>query len=111
MVNKVVQDPGTWEYSCCGECVYKPGCCRTVKVQCPGRTVCCRVWCPKVVKKPVHCTRYVTQCHTRRVPYTICHRGRRPYVSDLAARIRAVAERDMVAARALADEAAESPLP
>jgi len=73
IVEKCVRTPGTWEVdhnSCCP--VYKPGCCKTVKVQCPCKKICRKVWCPKTVRKQVCCTRYVNEVRRCKVPYTVC---------------------------------------
>src|SRR5579864_9403538 len=66
-------DPGCWEWdpcTCC--CVYRPGCCRMVKVQCPPTTCCRQVWVEKTVQQEVCCTRYETEVKHVQVPYTVC---------------------------------------
>jgi hypothetical protein len=75
VVEKCVREPGTWEWDengCCS--VYKPGCCKTVKVQCPGTTICRKVWCPKTVTRRIACTHYVKEVKHCKVPYTVCKR-------------------------------------
>jgi len=75
VVNKCVCEPGCWQWDpcrCC--CVYKPGPCKTVQVQCPGRTCCRRVWVPKTVTKQICCTRMVKEVKHCKVPYTVCKR-------------------------------------
>src|ERR1700683_2617062 len=66
-------DPGTWCYdpnTCC--CIYQPGACHMVKVQCPSTQCCRRVWVPKIVKQEQCCTRYQTEVKHTQCPYTVC---------------------------------------
>ena len=75
VVDRCVQDPGQFVLdpnSCCT--VYKPGCTRIEKVQCPPRTVCKRVWVPKTVMTQQTCTRMVPEVRRCQVPYTVCRR-------------------------------------
>ena len=73
IVTKCIQEPGTWTFDpCTCKCVYVPGCTKQVQVQCPGRTICKKVWVPKIVEETVKCTRYVKKTCTRKVPYTVC---------------------------------------
>ena len=75
VVDRCVTDPGSFcfdENSCC--CVYKPGCCRTEKVQCPPRVCCKKVWVPKTYTRNVCCTRWVSEVKHCQVPCTTCCR-------------------------------------
>jgi hypothetical protein len=73
VVTKCIQEPGCWEWDpCCCRCVYKPGPCRKVQVQCPPRKVCRRVWVPRVDYKEVTRCRLEYETHYKNVPYTVC---------------------------------------
>src|SRR5206468_91964 len=70
VVEKCVQGPGSWSMDPCTCCsTYQPGCCQTVRVQCPPTTCCRKVWCPKVVKQAVCCTRWIPEVRTCKVLY------------------------------------------
>lgn len=65
-----------WERCCytdpctgCTRTVCRPTC---VTCREPDRVCCRKVSCPRQVVEQVPCTRYVRECHTERVPYTVC---------------------------------------
>ena len=68
---KCVQDPGCWKWDpCCCRCIYVPGPCRRVKIQCPPIKVCRRVWVPTVEHRTIQCNKVVYESRSRQVPYT-----------------------------------------
>src|SRR4029078_956130 len=73
VITKCVQDAGCWVWDpCCCKCVYKPGCCHTVQVQCPPVKVCKKVWVPEVREKTINCVKYVRENMTKQCTYTTC---------------------------------------
>ena len=59
---------GHWETQNVESCT--PNCCDPCA---PVQQVTqCRVWKPEIITKQVECTRYVTETHTKKVPYTVC---------------------------------------
>ena len=73
VVRKCVQEPGCWVWDpcrCC--CVYCPGECQIVEVQCPPRQICKKVWVPEVCEKTIQCVRYERETCMKQVPYTVC---------------------------------------
>ena len=78
VVQKCVQEPGCWTWDpCCCRCVWCPGKCHTVCVQCPPRKVCKKTWVSEMKQQTINCVRYVQECVEKQVPYTICR-----YVSE-----------------------------
>ncbi|MCA9119452.1 MAG: tetratricopeptide repeat protein [Planctomycetaceae bacterium] len=72
VIQKCAQESGCWQWDpcrCC--CVFIPGKCHTVEVQCPPVKVCKRVWVPRVEQKVVECTKVVYDTHMQQVPYTV----------------------------------------
>ena len=73
VVTKCVQEPGCWVWDPCKcRCVYVPGQCKQVQIQCPPIRVCKKVWVPEIVEKEVECTKYVRETCVKKVPYTVC---------------------------------------
>jgi hypothetical protein len=71
VLQKCVQEPGCWKWDpCCCRCVYCPGPCKTVQIQCPPIKVCKRVWVPIVTQREVSCSKVVYETRTKVVPYT-----------------------------------------
>jgi hypothetical protein len=74
VINKCVQEPGCWTWDpCCCRCVYCPGACHTVQVQCPPRKICKKVWVPEVRTRTINCVRYEREVCKKQIPYTCCH--------------------------------------
>jgi len=73
VVTKCVQEPGCWVWDpCCCRCVWCPGKCHTVCVQCPPRKVCKKVWVPEMQQRTINCVRYERECVQKQIPYTVC---------------------------------------
>ncbi|MCO6454595.1 MAG: hypothetical protein J5I93_04770 [Pirellulaceae bacterium] len=71
VLQRCVQEPGCWKWDpCCCRCVYVPGPCRMVEVQCPPIKVCRRVWVPRVEHRTVTNCQVVYESRTREVPHT-----------------------------------------
>ena len=74
-MRKLVRQPGCWKYDKSrGKCVYKPGKCRIVCIQCPPKTICKKVWVPTCETKEICCKRYRRECRSRDITYTVCKR-------------------------------------
>lgn len=71
VIEKCVQEPGCWKWDpCCCRCIYVPGPCKRVQVQCPPIKTCRRVWVPTVDHRTVERTKVVYEARSRQVPYT-----------------------------------------
>lgn len=73
VVTRCVQEPGCWEWDpCCCRCVYKPGPCKEIQVQCPPVKCCKCVWVPEIRQREVTCVRYEYETKYKQVPETFC---------------------------------------